>query len=117
MKALLLLLFLNSMATAVLWRADTTQKSETLIPNEPLHITWVAMTADYPNRTEICHLAILSFQTPILIVVVKQTYCQSGSDTLIVPVTPLNSTLKYDGKTLYMARLTAGVTHSDTGTF
>ncbi|KAG0342954.1 hypothetical protein BG005_002592, partial [Podila minutissima] len=77
------------MATSSYWHAATTQVSKTLIPNAPLHVTWEAR----PNSTLICDLAIVSYEFPKLTVEAKRTSCTSGSDTLLVPVTPLNTTL------------------------
>ncbi|KAG0009139.1 hypothetical protein BGZ81_003611 [Podila clonocystis] len=73
------------------------QAGGTLVPGDMLIITW-SISGD--PHLESCEVALRSLDDPQRVVteVLPQPRCGSGSSTLVIPNSPLNTTLLYGGE-------------------
>ncbi|KAF9079767.1 hypothetical protein BGX23_003277, partial [Mortierella sp. AD031] len=81
------------------YSAITNRAGEVVTQREAITVVWSLYGQ---VGRENCYVAVRSFENPNLIVTGSHFQCASGAATLVIPDTPSNVSLKYDGTSLYM---------------
>lgn len=92
------------------------QESQTVVPGETVHISWsFSSNPGYDS----CYIAIRSFANPDLIVtdINPHPQCGASSADLVIPQTPINSSVLYNGTRVNVRINAAYGTYSDSVPF